>query len=222
MKKKETPNVSNKRVDNLCKSIRQKVANNPLRFRAYNKVSHMNNAELAEFIGETVRKKLTKLAFVSTLTIAKADEFVVGQKFQHRQKEKTGIQMWFGDNFRNWIFNPMSDRKVKLSKNIKLDKLCLLVDRHDTEMQNEVGHKPFKITNFLPMLWSILSKQKNGEEGFLLNNGYANIFHVELEDGRVVAVYARWHGDGWNLNAYDLDYNGRWYADNCLFVPATV
>jgi len=219
--KKATPNVSNKRVDRLVKSIRQKVANNDSRFRAHNKVNHMNNSELAEFIGEQVVRKLITLALVSTATIKKTEEFIVGQKFQHRQKATTGIQTYIFDGFRDRILNPMRDKKVKLSRNRKLDKLRLLKDRHDTEMQAEVGHKPFRVAEFLLMLWSMLSEQKNGEDGFLLTNGYANIFHVKLEDDSVVAVSVDWDDGGWNLFAFGLDYDNRWYAVFCLFVPAT-
>lgn len=223
-KEKDNTARRDKRVDKLIRSIRQKVAKNELRFRAHNKINHLTAFELAEFMGvsETKKRVLTTLAFVSSVTIKKTEEFVVGQKFQHRKKDETGIQTYIWDSFRDRVLNPMRDRKVKLSKNRKLDKLRLLKDRHDTEMQAEVGHKPFKVAEFLPMLWSMLSEQKNGEEGFLLTNGCANIFHVELEDGSVVAVNAYWGGGEWGLGAFGLDFNPRWDADYCLFVPATM
>ncbi len=38
-----------------------------------------------------------------------------------------------------------------------------------------------------------------------------------IQNTRVVAVNVNWNGDEWNLNAYTLDYNNRWNADNHFF-----
>ncbi|MEJ0002024.1 MAG: hypothetical protein WDN09_02490 [bacterium] len=158
----------NKRVDKLIKSIRQKVASNDLRYRAHNKVNHFTQSELLEFLGEREDRVLVSLALIVTGTVRKTDEFMVEEKFQHRAKSATGIDLYIWEDFQERILDPLRGRKVKLAKNRTLDKLKLSIDRHDTEMQAEVGHKPFKIGEFVPMLWGMLSEQKNGEEGFLL------------------------------------------------------
>jgi hypothetical protein len=150
--------------------------------------------------------------------------FIVGEKFKHRAKKEIDIEMYIHDNFREWILNPMKNQPLSLSDGITLEKFNLNKSMHDSQIKNELGNpKPIYVTAFFPILLNLLRQQPNGEakENGLLNNGYANIFHVELEDGRVVAVNVYWDDVEWDLLAYDLDFDLAWDDSNSFFTPAT-
>ncbi len=72
IKEKNTARSNKKRVDKLIRSIRQKVANNDLRFSAHNKVNHMDEADLAKFVGKLAKDYLF-LEFLSYDEIDKCD-----------------------------------------------------------------------------------------------------------------------------------------------------
>ena len=167
-------------------------------------------------------RALKNLARMCELTVSPVSEFIVEDKFQHRAKK--GIKMYFYDNFKNWVYNPMQKKKVSLQAQMKLEKFSLTKPMYDTEIQTELGNsKPIPVAMFFPLILGLLSLQPNGEEkdGGLLVNGYANIFHVVLVDNHVVAVRAYWDGDEWDLYSYGLDYGIGWDDGDCFFAPAT-
>lgn len=65
--------------------------------------------------------------------------------------------------------------------------------------------------------------QPNGEDGELLNNGYANIFYV-LDGDVLSAVNVDWLSDHckWFVNAWPLDGGGYWYAGDQVFRNTTL
>lgn len=66
---------------------------------------------------------------------------------------------------------------------------------------------------------TLITQQKNGEEGVLLTNGYANIFYMLGVNGEVFAVSVRWlsHVREWRVRAWQLGGRGRWFADYQVF-----
>lgn len=67
------------------------------------------------------------------------------------------------------------------------------------------------------LIGSLISKQANGEEGTLLNNGYANLFYTPS-----CVVYVFWFSDAelWNVIAWIRD-DYDWHAGYRVFSPAT-
>lgn len=67
----------------------------------------------------------------------------------------------------------------------------------------------------------LIEAQPNGKSGFLLSNGYANIFYVEGKNGEVFAVDAPWLSGGrkWRVSDWSLDERGRWRAGFQVFCP---
>lgn len=65
--------------------------------------------------------------------------------------------------------------------------------------------------------------QPNGEDGELLNNGYANIFYV-LVNGVLFAVDVVWFSDHreWHVNDWHLDEYGSWDAGGRVFRNTTL
>lgn len=67
----------------------------------------------------------------------------------------------------------------------------------------------------------LIEAQPGGKSGFLLNNGYANIFYVEGKNGEVFAVSVRWRSDSrrWHVFDWRLGEIGRWRAGNRVLCP---
>jgi len=66
---------------------------------------------------------------------------------------------------------------------------------------------------FCALLSAMMERQKSGEAGGLLANGYANIFYVRGKASEVFAVNVYWSGDdrAWHVSAARLD-DCRWNA----------
>lgn len=147
--------------------------------------------------------------------IEKFAELIVGVSKTFFTEAKN---FFFGSNFKNWILSSITDSIPVY--NGKHQKYTLPKSMNDTEIQNATGNKkPFTIPEFFGLIHSLIVKQLNGEDGELLNNGYANIFHVELSDGTVVAVYVSWDSDDreWGFGASEFDFD-RWLGGTCAFV----
>ena len=67
----------------------------------------------------------------------------------------------------------------------------------------------------------LIEAQPGGKSGFLLNNGYANIFYVEGKNGEVFAVGVRWFSDDrrWLVCGWELGEGGEWDADDQVLYP---
>lgn len=66
----------------------------------------------------------------------------------------------------------------------------------------------------------LIEAQLNGKSGFLLSNGYGNIFYVEGKNGEVFAVGVRWLfvDHKWEVCGWQLD-RGRWFAGYRVLCP---
>ena len=67
----------------------------------------------------------------------------------------------------------------------------------------------------------LIEAQPDGSPGFLLNNGYANIFYVEGKNGEVFAVAVRWRSvrRRWYVDDWELDEHGYWCAGYQVLCP---
>ena len=79
----------------------------------------------------------------------------------------------------------------------------------DDPIITELGGEA-KAETTLSEMFSLMEKQKNGEDGVLLNNGYANIFYIRDQKGALRTVNVRWRGDGWVVRAYSVENPRRW------------
>lgn len=62
-----------------------------------------------------------------------------------------------------------------------------------------------------------IEAQTSGEKGFLLTNGYANVFYVLGKNGQIVAVSVRWSSDNraWYVHDYGLGEGCEWNEEGC-------
>jgi hypothetical protein len=169
--------------------------------------------------------KMENLFLMSNEVVVKSiTEIIILEKFKNAAKGEGDIPLCIGGGFQRLILGPLKKyAKLSLNESIEMKKFGLLKPIEDSrikfELMGDTNHGSIDIKKFLPVLWSMLLLQKNGEENKdgLLTNGCSNIFHPKLENG--VAVSARVHfRDGeWRLNGHDFDCGGRWYVSGAFF-----
>lgn len=91
-------------------------------------------------------------------------------------------------------------------------------DAYDRDIRKEL---PKTHLSTFEDIAGFIEAQPEGKQGFLLNNGYANIFYVEGRNGEVLAVDVRWRSGNRQWSVYDwrLDEYGKWYAGYRVLCP---
>ncbi len=123
---------------------------------------------------------------------------------------KTRKGLWVSGDFQSRVGSKA--KPVKDVGTITLTSGDLVKNAYDKEIKADpvmpANHVFTSESEFVAYLDQMVSKQPNGEEGDLLNNGYWNIFYVA---GCVVSV--GWGGDDreWSVSAWELDV-GSWSA----------
>ncbi|MBI2439005.1 MAG: hypothetical protein HYV45_00135 [Candidatus Moranbacteria bacterium] len=94
----------------------------------------------------------------------------------------------------------------------------LKANAYDKDIRKEL---PETHLSTLEDIAGLIEAQPNGKSGFLLNNGYANIFYVEGKNGEVFAVDVYWGSDDreWDVGGWELDEDGHWDADFQVLCP---
>jgi hypothetical protein len=99
---------------------------------------------------------------------------------------KLGVKVYLGDNFKNQIVPELSGTIHSFTANLTSYKLTK--DMYDKEIQAEIGEDYFTPSEALAIIFTLISKQSNGDVGYLENDGNANIFYILMKDKRVVPV----------------------------------
>ena len=66
-------------------------------------------------------------------------------------------------------------------------------------------------------IYGLVLAQKDGGDGPLLTNGWANLFLAYGEDGNLWLVYVYLLSDGWDFYAYPLGDSRRWFDGDQVF-----
>ena len=152
------------------------------------------------------------LELVSTVVVsATTSKFVAKDRFVINTLDDAPVKISdLGNNFITWFLggdgkteDPVSEQTLRYHR---LRKASV-----DAPIITELGGEEKSETTLMEM-FSLMEKQKNGEDGVLLNNVYANIFYIRDQNGVLRAVRVRWYGVGWRVGA---DSVGRphWWAD---------
>jgi len=167
--------------------------------------------ELAQTMYVALKKKMdVLLELVSTVVVsATTSKFVAKDKFVVNTKRNAPVKIsavW--DNFTSWFLSgdgktedPISEQTLHYHK--------LRKSSVDSPIITELGGEE-KSETTLTEMFSLMEKQKNGEDGVLLNNGYANIFYIRDQNGVLRAVRVRWRDDGWYVFALSVVISDGW------------
>jgi hypothetical protein len=154
---------------------------------------------------------------------ATTEQFVVKEKFVVNIEDDVQVKissLW--DNFTVWflsgdgkIEDPKSDTKLYYRKLLKMAH-NVPFKKGDRAIISEFGGK-VKVETTLTEMFFLMEKQKNCEDGFLLNNGWANIFYIRDQKGVLRAVSVRWRGGGWDVDAYFVGGQYEWDDGDQVF-----
>lgn len=137
--------------------------------------------------------------------------FTVGNVFRH-QDENCVLQYHY-DNFINWLIKPVSGRVIPISKaKGKISEYVLIQDMDDLAIHKATKSTHMEIDQFFAILYLLIIEPELGREhlDYELRKDEGYILHVRLKPGKVVAVYVNWDDDEWDLDARELDCDGRW------------
>lgn len=150
------------------------------------------------------------LEFVSTVVVsATTGKFVTKDKFVVNTKRNASVKIrYLGDNLKAWFLNgdgktedPITEQTLRYHK--------LWQSSVDGPIITELGGEA-KAETTLSEMFSLMEKQKHGEDGVILNNGWANIFYIKDSAGVLRAVFVHWYDDGWHVLAFSVEGPGRW------------
>lgn len=164
-----------------------------------------------------VEEKSDLLGFVGTVKIpATTGKFIAQEKFVINTKYNAPVKIsYLGDNFFEWFLSGDSKTEDQISENM-LRYAKLRKPTNDLPIIEELGGKD-KSETTLTEMFSLMKKQKHGEDGVLLNNGWANIFYINDQNGVLRAVDVRWCGGGWHVCAYSVEDPGGWNDGGHVF-----
>lgn len=157
------------------------------------------------------------LELVPTTTVtATAEQFIAKEGFVLDTSCKAKVKIsYLGDNFKDWFLKdggkveePIAQQTLRYHK--------LREASRDGPIIAELGGEA-KAETTLTEMFSLMEKQKNGEAGALLNNGYANIFYIKDSTGALRAVHVRWFGDGWLVGADSIGFPNGWDGGSRVF-----
>ncbi|PIR06250.1 hypothetical protein COY65_02605 [Candidatus Jorgensenbacteria bacterium CG_4_10_14_0_8_um_filter_39_13] len=128
------------------------------------------------------------------------------------------VNIRMNDNFREWVL-PEVPEIVPEFRGF-FCKSMLIECAYDSELCPKIGEGTFTPPEFVGMISRLFVwQQPKGEDGLLLNSGYANIFYLVLKDGRVVTVNVDWNFNPreWDLFAWDFATGCRWRVGRAVF-----
>lgn len=96
----------------------------------------------------------------------------------------------------------------------------LKVDAYDKDVRREL---PEMYLSAFEEIVALIIAQPGDKPGFLLSNGYANIFYVEGKNREVFAGFTYWLSEKhrWEIDGWRLVESARWGADRQILCPGT-
>jgi len=135
------------------------------------------------------------------------EEFDPNEFFQNREG------LWRSDAFAERVLSVATER-IQLPDHIP--SFTLPKSMGDSEIRRELGdNHVFGASECCMVIASMISRQPNGEDGDLINDGKANILYVRGKDDEVFTVDVRWYADArkWRVRACQFD-DHQWHAGN--------
>lgn len=178
------------------------------RFLGPLEAARLANAILNGPIGDDENAGLLEL--VSTVRVAATtSKFVAKENFLINTKRNDLVKLdLISDDFNVWFLkrdgkteDPISEQTLRYHK---LRQSCV-----DDSIIAELGGAEKSETTLSEMFF-LMKKQKHGEDGVLLNNGWANIFYIKSRAGVLRAVSVLWLDGGWRVFARSVECPYGW------------
>ncbi len=157
---------------------------------------------------------LELVSTVSTVVVnATTGKLVAKEKFVLGTGPKAKVKIsYLGDNFTEWFLSGSGKTEDSITEQtLRYHKLRQ--SSVDGPIITELGGEA-KAETTLSEMFSLMEKQKHGEDGVLLNNCYANIFYIRDSAGVLRAVFVFWHSGGWDVGACSVGSPDGW-LDGC-------
>ncbi|PIP55699.1 MAG: hypothetical protein CO183_02645 [Candidatus Zambryskibacteria bacterium CG_4_9_14_3_um_filter_42_9] len=139
----------------------------------------------------------------SKVLIPKNNGFIVRSKFVHDTDCEVKIKIGsISYNFKSWFLSG-GTLIEDLKKDSILQYLKLRRSSSDIAIITELGGEVKAETTIYEMVY-LLEGQGRGEEGILLNNGFANIFYVRDNAHILRSVFLIWDERGWFIDAHSI------------------
>ncbi len=154
---------------------------------------------------------------VSTVVVpATTSNLVAKEEFVRDTGRKAEVKIsYLSDDFTEWFLSdsgktedPITEQTLRYHK--------LRQSSVDGPIIAELGGVE-KSETMLSEMFALMEKQGKGEDGVLLNNGYANIFYIKDQNGVLRAVRVDWLGGGWGVSAYSVGNPRGWYDGRQVF-----
>ena len=154
------------------------------------------------------------LTMIGTVSIAATPtEFVTSEKFVVNTKASAKVKIsYVGDNFKTWF----SDKVEAPFAGSELCYQKLAKNSRDLPIIEELGGEE-KAETTLTEMFALMERQGHGQEGALLNNGWANIFYVRDVNALLRTVRVSWRNGSWGVPAFPIDRPNGWLADRQVF-----
>jgi hypothetical protein len=160
----------------------------------------------------SVRKVLGGLSPNAPIAIGPLAKTFVPKDFFRDDNREVKLYIW--DGFKTRVLP--STGKVSKQPAATIASYDLTKAMYDSEVRAELPENHVFAIDDLWMIADLISHQSKGESGKLLNNGYANLFYVQV-GASVLVVGVDWYGSEWYVYAWVLGERGRWYGGCRVF-----
>lgn len=162
--------------------------------------------------GYTLDADTSGIEFVKNISVFRSQLLFSPKELLSTDSDSAIARFRYGRNFEKWFLKDtvLISSSVSYYLDLFLDVFELKQVRTDFDIicaiRTRLSSKPFSKGEFFPVIVSLTSKQRNGEEGILLTNGPPNVFYVRLTTDATVSVSVWWNyrSKVWELDAYPL------------------
>ena len=165
-------------------------------------------------VGNATIVELPLLQYVGSITYGPtAFPFIASEHFVCGTGPDAAVKIsYLSDNFRAWFLNKTEEQKdetvLRYAKLRKSSVDAPIITELGGEVEAEIS---------LCEVFSLMERQKHGEDGPLLTNGWWNIFYIKDINGVLRAVRVFWSAGGWYVRAYSIEYPDTWLDGSRVF-----
>jgi hypothetical protein len=122
--------------------------------------------------------------------------------------DNADVKLYVWDNFKDRIL--ASTGNVSKKPAVEIVSRDITKAMNDSEICAELAENYVFRLDDLWIIAELLRCQPKGKNGALLNNGYANLFYIQVAPALVLVFCMYWGGSTWDVDAWGLDEYGRW------------